>query len=94
MTEQLVRVLWRDAHAVFDQWGTVADIDDEPCLVATVGFLVPNVKPGHVVVAQSMVLGTDDIDHVTAIPSPMVCRIDSLHRVPIIPIEPDADLEP
>lgn len=90
--KQIVRIWWRDAHAATDTWTAVDDIGDEPCVVTSVGFLLRDVKPGHVVLAQSMIDDDEygDVDHVLAVPSAMVVRIESLHPVPLIPVEPPA----
>jgi hypothetical protein len=67
-----VLVEWHDAHA-FSEWMNASDLDQEPYLVKTVGWMLPNVKPSHVVIAQS--LGSDDqIDGVLSIPVAMVQR--------------------
>ena len=92
MTEndRVVRVWWRDAHAATDTWTSPEEIDDEPCIVRSVGFLLVDVKPGHIVLAQSQIVDFGDVDHVLAIPTAMVVRIESLHTVPLVPVEPPA----
>lgn len=89
---QMVCLWWRDAHAVTDTWTAIEELDDEPCIVHSIGFLLRDVKPGHIVLAQSMIDGEEygDVDHVLAIPSAMVVRIESLHQLPLIPVEPPA----
>lgn len=70
-----VVVTWHDAFSEFESWTAVSDIDDEPCIVRTVGFLLPGVKADHVVVAQSFYVNGDDeyeVDSVLAIPVGMV----------------------
>jgi hypothetical protein len=66
-----VVVVWHDAHDEADGWMHVDDIDDEPCVVETIGWLLPACKDGHVVVAQSMT-SDDMINNVIAIPCGMV----------------------
>ena len=66
----LVLVVWHDAHAE-TSWTTLDDIDVEPYVVESVGWLLPNVKPGHLVLAQS--IGSDSgLDAVLQIPVGMV----------------------
>ncbi len=89
-SDRIVRVWWRDAHAATETWTDPAEIDDEPCIVLSVGFLLSEVKPGHLVLAQSQILDHGDVDHVLAIPTAMVVRIESLHTVPLVPVEPPA----
>jgi riboflavin synthase len=50
----MVLVVWHDAHTESDGWCELSDIDDQPCVVHTVGLLLPGVKTDHVVVAQSV----------------------------------------
>ena len=73
MTElsTIVHVVWHDAHSVGTGWHNPDTIEDVPCVVHTVGYLMTGAKDGHVVVAQSF---TDDgdVDHVLAIPVGMV----------------------
>lgn len=70
-----VVVTWHDAHSEFDTWTPIGNITDEPCVVRTVGLLLPGVKQGHVVIAQSFYLDADgdrEIDGVLSIPVGMV----------------------
>ena len=62
--------VWHDAHSVADTWIDVADIDVEPAVVESVGFLLPDAKPKHIVLAQS--LTGDECDHILAVPVEMV----------------------
>jgi hypothetical protein len=66
----IVLVVWHDAHSVADTWIDVADIDCEPAVVESVGFLLPDAKPKHIVLAQS--LTGDECDHILAVPVEMV----------------------
>lgn len=90
MREQLVKVTWIDAHAATDTWTAVDAIDEEPCIVESIGFLLHEVKPGHVCLAQSLIVEQEDVDGVLAIPSPMVKRLDSLLALPLLPVEPES----
>ena len=72
-----VLVVWHDAFADTSSWMEVADIDDEPCVVNSVGFLIPDAKQGHVVIAMSN-NSHDYIDSVLAIPVGMVQQITLL----------------
>lgn len=75
---KLVRVLWHDAHTVMDEWTALGDIDPEPCLCETVGHLVPDAKPGHVVVVLNMADGYSFGGDGVAIPEQMVQHIEEL----------------
>lgn len=85
---ELVRIWWRDAHAATDTWTAPEEIDQEPCMVWSVGFVLKDCKPGHVVLAQSMIADSFEVDHVLAVPVAMVARIESLRPVSLIPVEP------
>ena len=88
MNEQLVRVTWHDAHAATSTWTSVDGIDDSPCIVESIGYLLHEMKPGHILLAQSWIADQEDVDGVLAIPSGMVKRIESLHALPLLPVEP------
>jgi hypothetical protein len=77
----MVLIVWHDAHAINEgHWCDEADIDDEPCIVQSVGWLFPDKKQDHVVIAQSV---TDDgsLDSVLAIPVGMVKKVVVLGSV-------------
>lgn len=74
---EIVRVKWRDAHSECESWMLVEDIDPDPRVIESVGFLVPDAKADHVVLAQSH----DDlihVDSVLAIPVAMVVSMQVL----------------
>lgn len=76
-----VHVRWHDAHSCATGWIHVADIDPDPYVVDTIGWLLePSPKPGHVVVAQTVADDVDDpaLDHVIAIPAEMVVALTHL----------------
>lgn len=79
VNEQLVRVTWHDAHAATDTWTSIDGIGEELCVVETVGYLLHEVKPGHVCIAQSLIDIQGEVNGVLAISSAMVKRIESLH---------------
>ena len=66
----IVLIVWHDAHSVADSWIALNDIDVEPAVVESVGFLLPDAKPQHIVLAQS--LTGDECDHILAVPVEMV----------------------
>ena len=68
---------WHDAHAYSEHWTTLEEIDEEPCLVRTAGWLLPDAKPGHVVIAQSY-SSLEGIDCVLCIPVAMVVKTQLL----------------
>ena len=49
-----VTVRWLDAHADAAGWTALTDLDLEPRVIVTSGFLLPVIKPGHVSIAQSV----------------------------------------
>lgn len=66
-----VLVVWHDAHSEGDGWCDVDDIDEEPCVVETIGWLLPDRKRDHVVVAQS-ITNSDQLDAMLCIPVGMI----------------------
>lgn len=73
-----MKVTWHDAHAVSAGWMKTAEIDKDPCVVVSVGWLIEDIKANHVVVAQSFIPSEGDIDHVLAIPENMVVKVEVL----------------
>ena len=73
----MVLIVWRDAHADAHGWTEIDDLDIEPRVVRTVGWMLDEVKAGHLSVAQSM----DDtrVDQVIHIPDGMVLATVHLH---------------
>jgi len=95
---QMVLLVWHDAHAVNEgDWMEADEIGDDPCIVETVGWLLPEKKKDHVVVAQSV---TDDgaLDGVLAVPVGMVKKLVVLgfdaHDVPPFCIGAGAGVAP
>lgn len=75
-----VLIVWHDAHAEHS-WTTLEELGSEPYVVETIGWLIPDAKPGHVVIAQS--IGSDDgMDSVLSIPVGMVRRTVLLGNPP------------
>ena len=72
----IVLIVWHDAHSVADSWIQLTDIDVEPAVVESVGFLLVDVKPNHIVLAQS--LTGDECDHILAVPVEMVRSVKVL----------------
>ena len=85
---KLVKITWLDAHAVTTGWEPIAELDDEPCVVESVGFLLPGVKAGHHTIAQSVIDSNEECDHVLSIPSKMVIRLEQLFVQSLLPVEP------
>lgn len=76
-----VLVVWHDAHAVSEgSWIDFEDIGNDPCIVESLGWLLPEKKADHVVIAQS---ATHDgsLDSVLAIPVGMVRKLVVLGSV-------------
>lgn len=76
LPSQTVLVTWRDAHSDVDGWISIADIDPEPCICHSVGFLLEDVKPDHVSLAQTHNDGR--VDSVIHIPRAMVLEVENL----------------
>ena len=72
----VVKVIWHDAHSVAPSWICLDDIDGEPAVVESVGFVLHNKKDQHIVLAQS--LTDNDGDHILAIPVGMVRSVKVL----------------
>ena len=67
-------VTWMDAHAATETWTPLDDIDQDPCIVVSCGFLLTveqGGKPDHVTIYQSKT-DNDDVDGVLCIPVAMV----------------------
>jgi len=73
-----VLIVWHDAHSSSSGWEEVSEIEDEPCVVHTLGWLIPDVKRDHVVVAQSLIADSETIDSVLCIPVGMVQSVQVL----------------
>lgn len=69
-------VTWHDAHAE-NEWMELGDIDQDPYVVKTAGWLLPDAKPDHVVIAQS-IAHDGSIDSVLSIPVGMVVGLKLL----------------
>lgn len=67
---RIVEVLWRDCHALTDGWTLLSDIDTHERVIRSVGFVLEDVKPDHLVLIQSI----DDghVDNAIAIPSAVI----------------------
>jgi hypothetical protein len=72
----MVLLVWHDAHSVSTGWMPTSDIEPEPAVVHSVGWLLPDAKPNHIVIAQSYI--EDSSDHILAIPLKMVEQIKIL----------------
>lgn len=89
MYDQRVEICWRDAHDGAPQgWHEPEELDRDPCIVRTVGWLIPHHKPGHATVCSSWST-TGHIAEVTCIPLGMVQRIHSLTPNVVLPVEPE-----
>lgn len=74
MRHTVAMVEWRDAYSYNEQWKAVDEIDQEPIIVQSVGFLMPDAKEGYVVIAQSDD-GEGELDGFLFVPSGMVIRL-------------------
>jgi hypothetical protein len=74
-----VLVVWHDAHSGSESWVNIKDLDSEPAVVHTVGFLLNTAdggKPEHLTIYQSR--NEDNVDHVLHIPLKMVVSVKVL----------------
>ena len=67
----MVKITWHDAFSLTESWISLDSIDQEPCVTESIGFLLPNAKAGHVVLAQS-INDAEMLDSLLAIPVAMV----------------------
>lgn len=72
----MVLVVWHDAHSVSTSWMPISDIEPEPAVVHSIGWLIPNAKTNHTVICQSYI--EDSADHILAIPIKMVEQVKIL----------------
>lgn len=88
---RFVAITWADAHADCAEWTGLTDMEDDgDFLVRSVGILLVGAKRGHISIAQS-ITPDEDVDSVLHIPKGMVRRLEALHRVSVIPVEPEPD---
>ena len=66
-----VEIVWYDAHADTSTWMEKDEIDQKPCVVVSCGILLPDAKPDHVVLSQSL-NSYDQVDCVLSVPAGMV----------------------
>jgi hypothetical protein len=79
VTKRAVIVTWHDAHSdrVGQSWIQRDDMDDDPYVVTSAGFLLDPPKTGHVSVVQSV--GDDGcMDHILHIPNGMIIAVRTL----------------
>ena len=75
LDKPLVLGIWHDAYSLSNnEWHELTDLNDDPAVVQSVGFLMSQPNAKHVVLAQSF---TDDqgVDNVLQIPRRMVRKI-------------------
>lgn len=71
MDATYVEIIWHDAHADTTSWIELEDIGNDPCVVISVGHLLPSAKKDHVVICQSY-NSEDQLDCVLCVPVGMV----------------------
>lgn len=74
---KIVRVVWHDAHDQSETWIDPESIDADPYIVTSVGHLITDRKPAHIVLAQSA-SADGALDNVLAIPLGMIQSIEEL----------------
>ena len=80
----VVLVTWHDAHSGAESWINIKELDSEPAVVESVGFLLNEDnggKPHHLTLFQSRM--EDSVDHVLHIPVGMVQKIKVLMELEI-----------
>lgn len=87
MNFSFVEVVWHDAHAYRERWLEMDDVDAEPLPVNTAGYLIPEAKPDHVTVVQS-VNGEDSLDGIICIPCSMVKEVRVISEPGRVPFSP------
>lgn len=71
------KVTWKDAHAMYGTWSDAHHPEeDDDYIVETVGWVLPNRKKGHTVVALN--LSPDHVGDGIAIPDGMIVEISPL----------------
>ena len=78
--QPIVIVVWDDAYSEMRSWIDLSEIGPEPCTTITVGLLLADAKPDHVVIAQSVNNLTEEeseqgFDSILCIPVGMVRSI-------------------
>lgn len=69
------KIVWRDAHSILPEWSD--EMDREPYIVESVGWLIPGAKKGHKVLVLN--IGMEGMkDSGIAIPNAMVESIERL----------------
>lgn len=66
-----VEIVWHDAHADTSTWMEKDEIDPNPCVVVSCGILLPEAKPDHIVLSQSL-NSYEQVDCVLSVPVSMV----------------------
>jgi len=69
----IVLVEWADAYEVSD-WTSPDELDQEPVIVQSIGFLLPEYKENYVVICQSDD-GQGELDNYLFIPAGMVIKL-------------------
>lgn len=80
----MVRVRWTDAQGDAHGWTPLDELDTAPCIVTTVGHLLPG-RDGHVTVALSWHHDGDQglvVDSALHIPEGMVVCMENLSARP------------
>ena len=80
----VVLVTWHDAHSGAESWINIKELDSDPAVVESVGFLLNEDnggKPDHITLYQSR--NEDSLDHVLHIPVGMVRTMKVLMELEI-----------
>ena len=75
-------VVWKDAHGVAHGWQSPDEIDSDPAISHSIGYHLPELKPGHFCIAQSLD-DSGNMDSVLCIPAEMVLRVVTIGNPPL-----------
>jgi hypothetical protein len=74
----LAIVSWTDTFSDHSGWTYIEELTQEPCIVHSVGWLIPTAEggnPNHVSLYQSRIEDSDQVDSVLHIPVGMVVNV-------------------
>jgi hypothetical protein len=77
-----IYVEWKDAHGVAHGWTALDDIESDPAIIHSIGYHLPDLKPGHYCIGQSLD-DSGNVDSVLCIPVEMVLRIVTIGNPPL-----------
>lgn len=76
MTSMLREVLWFDAFADAVEWTGTHELETKPRQIRTVGYVIADVIPGYLTLAQSVDRDADVVTGVLHIPTVCVLEVN------------------